>query len=271
MPELLGSAALAFLGYSIMNISQATQKIGLHILQRSRIKGLSLWTLALLGSGVSFVIVFGALAIGRVSLVGAMAGTGLVSLSVFSWIVMGEDIGIHKIGAIAAILIGAVLVALFSVPGEESVRPQLLWGIPIGVVVLFLPMWAAMRAGPILGISLGAFAGFLGSYSQLFQREVATAVPLDSSLLEIIRHVIHNPINLVWIGLAFVSMVVLQFAYRHTQATRIIPAFTGVFIITPVLGGVIVFQETLTPLQWVGVVVILLGTLQMTRRRAETA
>ncbi|MFW6262208.1 MAG: hypothetical protein ACOC6J_11570, partial [Spirochaetota bacterium] len=73
----------------------------------------------------------------------------------------------------------------------------------------------------------------------------------------------------VWAGLSVVSMVVIQFSYRHGQATQIIPVFTGNFILVPVVGGVIVFGESLGTVQWAGVVLIVVGSIVLGRRRAS--
>lgn len=267
MPSLVSSALLAFAGYSILNISQAVQKIGLQRLPTSRWIGGSLWIAALIASGVSFGIVFAAIAIGRVSVVGAMAGTGLVGLSVFSSFVMGESISWGKIGAIAAILLGAAMVALFPEETEERLRPFLLWGIPIVGVLAAGITWWALPAGGATGVFVGGFSGFLGAYSQLFQREVAVSVSFSEGPTEILRQIAGNPLNLVWIGLSAASMVVIQFAYRHGEASRIIPTYTGVFVMTPVIGGVVVFGESLSASQWVGVAVLLFGTIALTRGR----
>jgi len=76
-----------------------------------------------------------------------------------------------------------------------------------------------------------------------------------------------NPYALLWIALSVGSMIVIQFAYRHDKAIRIIPAFSANYILVPVLLGVFCFRETLHPFQWIGVVVILLGVLCLTLPR----
>ena len=83
---------VAFAGYSLLNISQATQKIGLGLYQTHRLKGALLWAAATGCTSVSVFIVLYAVSLGSVSVVGAMAGTGLASLVIFSGLVMKERI-----------------------------------------------------------------------------------------------------------------------------------------------------------------------------------
>lgn len=259
MSSALVSVLLAFAGYSILNISQAVQKIALARMQTARVTGGAIWTAALLASGGSFGIVFVAIALGNVAVVGAMAGTGLVSLALFSALVMGETLSRAKVGAIVAIVAGAAAVALAQGHGGTSFRPLLLWGIPAVMVAVGAFAWIVTAQGTLKGVVIAVLSGFLGAYSQLFQKRSAASFSLDAGFREVLETVATDPLTLVWIGFSAASMVVLQFAYRHGEAIRTIPAFTTAFIVTPVVGGVFVFGETLSAVQWVGVAVILLA------------
>ena len=73
-----------------------------------------------------------------------------------------------------------------------------------------------------------------------------------------------NPFLYVWITMAVLSFVVLQFAYKNDKAIRIIPAFSSHLILVPVIGGVLCFGERLNWQQWPGVVLILIGVLLIT-------
>ena len=259
MSSALVSVLLAFAGYSVLNISQALQKIALARMRTARVSGSTLWIAALLASGGSFGIVFAAISIGSVAVVGAMAGTGLVSLALFSTLVMNESLTKEKLLAIAAIVIGAAAVALAQGDGDTSYHPLLLWAIPAVMIVIGGLGWILTPQGTRKGVVIAAFSGFLGAYSQLFQKRSSAAFSADATFRDILETVATDPLTIVWIGFSAASMVVLQFAYRHGEAIRTIPAFTTAFIITPVIGGVLVFGETLSAVQWVGVVVILAG------------
>ena len=83
MAKILLSMLIAFIGYSAQYIAAACQKIGLKVKETKKLKGWAIWVLATSFTSVSVFIVLYAVAIGNVSIVGAMAGTGLVSLAVF--------------------------------------------------------------------------------------------------------------------------------------------------------------------------------------------
>jgi uncharacterized membrane protein len=90
------SLLIAFAGYSVQNISQASQKIGFLRMKKDRKTGMIIWGAATVGTGLSTLILLTAVSLGQVSLVGAMAGTGLVSMTIYSRFVIKEIPGKNK-------------------------------------------------------------------------------------------------------------------------------------------------------------------------------
>ncbi|RPJ09766.1 MAG: hypothetical protein EHM28_00530 [Spirochaetaceae bacterium] len=78
-----------------------------------------------------------------------------------------------------------------------------------------------------------------------------------------------NPFAVAWIVLSVVSTLVMQFAYKKTQAIRAIPMFTGFFITVPVAGGVLCLGELLSVAQWCGVVGIFAGLALLGWKRPD--
>ncbi|MFW5808606.1 MAG: hypothetical protein ACOC2H_00415 [Spirochaetota bacterium] len=272
IPSSILSLILAFIGYSILNISQACQKIGLEKRRDAALKGWSIWTAATAGSAVSVGIVFAALSVGKVSTVGAMAGTGLISLVFFSAIVMGERINLSTIASIGVIVAGTSIVGIFQTSAEAAdVSYVLIYGILASLSVLALLLWVFIPSGAGLGITIGAYAGFLGAYSQIFQKIVTTSFQEYEEAGAMMSALVSNPLNAAWITLSALSMVVLQFSFKYAPAIAIIPSFTACFIATPVVGGVIVFGEKLRYQQWIGVVIILAGAVALNLTRIAHA
>jgi drug/metabolite transporter (DMT)-like permease len=268
---------LAFAGYSVLNIAQAGQKLGLELMQRRRLLGGLVWVVCLLGTSVSALIGWYAVSIGSVSLVGAMAGSGLASLAVFSALVLKERIRTREIAGIVLLAVSAVLIGLFQepfTPEEPSLRRLFVF---LGLLCAAgaLAWLVARRRHGVLGPVIAGLAGALGGFVPLFQKASASAVGRGFSFLKHFLEEEHwalavaNPFALVWIALSVASMIVIQFAYRHDRAVRLIPAFTSCTILVPVLGGVLVFRERLQALQWAGVALVLTGLLLLTARGAR--
>jgi drug/metabolite transporter (DMT)-like permease len=272
------SILLGFLGYSILNIAQATQKIGLRVAKDKKLKGWTLWIVATFFTSVSIFIVLYAVSLGSASLVGAMAGTGLASLAVFSHFVMKERVGKKEIAGIAIIIAGAALIGYLA---KENTRPTFLLErlfIMLGIVITaYIILWLVfIKKDSIAGIIIGGFAGALGGFIPLFQKISTSDVGKASSffpqpasgqkaaLWDSLLAIFANPYAIIWILISFISVAVLQFSYKRDQAIRIIPSFSANCLIIPVIGGVICFLEILHPLQWLGVVMILGGLFLLT-------
>jgi len=261
---------IAFIGYSLLNITQAGQKIGLAQHTRNKMRGWTIWALATAGTSMAFFVILGAISLGSISLVGAMAGTGLASLAVFSHFVMRERLAGRELIALAVIIGGAALAGALAGDGTGGeARVPLLWGILAGGSVLYVTGWITTRRMSFTGAVVGGFSGFLGAYSQLFQEYGTTTTSISLGIGPFLTSLATNPITLVWIGLSVASMVVLQFSYRHGRAIEIIPVFIGNFIVVPVVGGVLIFAERLVVGQWIGVILILAGAIVLGRGRLE--
>jgi drug/metabolite transporter (DMT)-like permease len=278
MYKPLFSLLIAFAGYSLLNISQAGQKIGLELFRTRKLAGAVLWLAATLGtSGAAFVNLY-ALSLGSVSLVGAMAGSGLASLALFSWLVMKEPISSRELVGIGVIFAAAVLMAAFGgAPFMEAPRIKILYLLLGSLVLLYVFLWILLRNRSLaIATVIAAFSGTLGGFVALFQkvsttehgRSLSLARRVESSRAGTIglEETLSNPFALAWIALSVLSMLVIQFAYRHGKAIRIIPAFSASYIVIPIVGGMLVFHETLHPLQWLGVGSIIAGVLLLTLR-----
>ena len=271
--QTLTTLLLAFAGYSAMNISQAGQKIGLAKKNNHPLGGWSLWIGATVGTLLAVVVVLVALSIGAVSLVGAMAGSGLVTLAVFSHFVMSESITRSDLLGIALILGGSVLIGFFApAQGEPAPRWLVLHGFTAALTATYIVAWVGMKASSRAGIIVGGFGGALAGASMLYQNATTIVAdvgpviyfPLSESLAWSRIVELANPFLVIWLSLSMGAFFVLQLAYGRGKAIHVIPAFNVNFIVVPVLGGVIGFAERVHALQWLGVAVIVVGTLVLT-------
>ena len=262
------SLLIAFLGYSVQNISQASQKIGFLKMEKNKKTGMFIWGAATVGTGLSTLILLAAVSIGQVSLVGAMAGTGLVSMSLFSRFVIKEQVQKNEIIGVGLILIAAVFIGLFAKDAARSVIIIDLLIIKLVIVsLLYGILWFSFRKKKkILCITLGGFAGALGGFVSQFQK-ISTANSIGGQLTAGAGSSINallNPWTFFWVLLSISSMIVLQFAHKNGQPLHVIPSFSANFILVPVIGGVTCFGEILHPVQWLGVGIVIAGVFFIT-------
>jgi uncharacterized membrane protein len=282
MQKALLSIAVAFLGYSLHNIAQATQKIGLGLMERRRLTGVSVWITATVFTSVSSLMILYAVSLGYVALVGAMAGSGLATLAIFSMLVMKEKIRKVELVGVCIILGSVALIGVFSDdPPATNVRLHVLFIFFGAVCFISVIMFLVLRKRrKILGIVIGSFAGAVGGFIPMFQKISTISLGRESSLVRYLlgahpdlpKHdlllkgaeILSNPFAVIWIAISVASMLVLQVSYKMDKAIRIIPAFSAGAVVTPVIGGVIAFRETVYPLQWIGLILILAGIFLIT-------
>jgi len=239
-----------------------------------------IWILSTLSMPSSVFLILYAVSIGNASLVGAMSGSGLASLAVFSHLYMRERITRREVVGVFAIVAAAILIGSFRV--ETAVGELALTALYIyfpAVCATYLLLWLVFqKRSRVVGIVIAGLAGALGGFVPLFQKVSTSPLGLSRALLQFrfsnqtaftsLLHkganLLSNPWALTWIVISLVSMVVMQFAYRRGKAIQLIPAFAGNTIAIPVVGGVFVFGERLHPFQWIGVIMIFAGVLLLT-------
>jgi uncharacterized membrane protein len=285
MPAVI-SLIFAFTGYSIHAIAQAGQKIGFAITDRHRSKGVLVWILSTLSMPISVFLILYAVSIGNASLVGAMSGSGLASLAVFSHLYMRESISKRELIGVFTVIVAAILIGSFrlnAIDKESSVSALYIY-LP-AVCGSYLLLWLLFRGRTnIVGIVIAGFSGALGGFVPLFQKvstsprglsqpllrfHFRTESPI-TTLLQKGADLLSNPWALAWIVISLLSMVVMQFAYRRGKAIELIPAFAANTIVIPVVGGVIAFEERLHPIQWIGVAFIITGVFLLTLKTSYT-
>jgi uncharacterized membrane protein len=274
------SLLFAFAGYSIHSIAQAGQKIGLAVTSRNKAGGVAVWILSTLSMPISVFLILYAVSIGNASLVGAMSGCGLASLAVFSHLYMRESISNRELIGVFTVIVAAILIGSFNLDtiAKEPSLSALYIYLP-SVCCSYLLLWVSFRRhAKIVGIVIAGLAGSIGGFVPLFQKVSTSPQGLSQPflrfhfridtpftvLLQKGANLFSNPWALAWIGISLLSMVIMQFAYRRGKAIQLIPAFAANTIAIPVIGGVIVFQERLHPIQWIGVALIITGVFLIT-------
>ncbi len=287
MSRTVLSLILAFCGYSMHNLGQAGQKVGLQLARRNWLAGAVIWVVASLATTAAAFLLLYAVSIGSVALVGAIGGSGLASLALFSHWVLKEPINRQALAGIALILVGSGLTGAFSRPMPASQpAPLTLFAFLGAICLLYVALWVALRRRQgVVGMVIAGFAGALGGVIPLFQKISTSDFGRSRSLLELefqtpgrflemVEHgaeILSNPFALTWMGIAVTSTLIMQFSYARGTAIRVIPSFNANLIAVPVLGGLICYGEILYFLQWVGVALIAGGMLALSLQGGAVA
>jgi drug/metabolite transporter (DMT)-like permease len=279
MTIALQATLIAFLGYSLQNISQATQKMALDIQRRHKKAGFFLWCVATFFTLFSNFIVLYAVSIGNVSLVGALSGTGLLALVIYSDLVLKEKVSRWELLSIVIIISGIILMGAFEhTTRNDTIRINLLIFIfTISTIAGIIITVFLARKKRRTALSFTFLSGILGGFLRLFQKVSTTRIGKEYSFINIrlenttdsvfldklinAAQSLTNPFTFLWVILSIVSMVLMQFAYSRDRAITLIPIFLAITILIPVCGGVLFFLETLMIPQVAGVLCILGGAI----------
>lgn len=271
------SVVLAFAGNSLINIGQATQKIGLGIIPAKRGRGTVLWIAGLASIVVANFFILYAVKIGSVAVVGAMAGSGLASLALFSYFVMRESINKRELAGVIVIFSAAAVLGAFSREYREPAINLLYLFIFCGVIAAAYPaaiIFTLRRKEG--GAVIGAFAGAVAGLIPLFQKVSTSAIGVQAGFFDLskfsglrkeILTLFTNPYAVAWVAVSFLAFLITQFAYNRGKAIRIIPAYAANFVMVPVIGGLLCFGERLNPWQWAGLMGIIGGLFLLTIRK----
>lgn len=231
----------------------------------SRRRGL-IW---LLGAGSNFgcaVLLSVALKYGHASVLAALNGYTLVGVALLSRVFLGERLSRADRAGIAAVVVGVVLVGLFGVaqtealsfaPGRVTAFAAVLLGCN-GALVLVSWRRGWWKAASVLGVTAGLLAGLGVVLQKIFVDPVLSEDGVDLWAL------LPSPWFWLYLIASNGSLIVLQIAYQFGRAVQVAPALVSLMILVTIAGGVVCFDETLSPGQVLGTAVILTGVLLLT-------
>jgi uncharacterized membrane protein len=214
---------------------------------------------------VSFYFSFRALAMVSVSLVAALGGIGLITLAIFSFFVLKEKINRSMVVGMVVIGVGTTVFGLFT--KEEAPVTINLSGLFLFVVAaiglsLIIALISVARGYWYAGVMFGTVSGLFGGISMAFQKCSVASGQVNLQLLT----------NVFFYGSAIatgISFLVTQFALTKGTAITVVPSYYIAMLVLPQIGAMLIFAEYLELIQWVGVALLVLGIVLLTRYELE--
>ncbi|MFA5506599.1 MAG: hypothetical protein WC314_08250 [Vulcanimicrobiota bacterium] len=176
---------------------------------------------------------------GPASFAAALGVFGLVPLYLYASLVLKEAITPWHWAALALILSGTTWIGWCSLAlafEESEFQPErlgVILGLSLGLSGLWCA-WSVWRKSPYLGFAFGTLSGVIGGLNLLVLKWGALLKAWWAT-------------GAVWILLAIVAFVVLQYAYTKSTALQVVPSNTAVAVLFPMLVSPILFSE---PLPW---------------------
>jgi drug/metabolite transporter (DMT)-like permease len=258
---------LGILSYSMLNIGMGLQKKGAFSLPKiekqsilGNLKGFftnKFWVIGFTLVQIQWVFLTLALDLASVSIITPLMSVGMVALVIFAYFYLKEPITKIEIIGISIIIIGIMLFGVTSREQEEIedfnyVLQHLSKGASIiflGIVFSFsiiLIVVSILRKFKNADILFSIAAGITDALGAIFIRAVMGGADFggDGTKIQESAHFWEWWLIMgLMILLNGTATVYLQVAYQRGKAVIVAPIFSVLAMITPVLGGIIIFDE----------------------------
>ncbi|MHA1514025.1 MAG: hypothetical protein ACTSPF_00665 [Candidatus Heimdallarchaeaceae archaeon] len=195
-------------------------------------------------------------------LIAPLEGVGLVSLLIFSFIVLKEKITKLELIGVTLIITGTILINLVVTnPVELLLTDFQLSPFLIALGILFLPtivfcIIAYRKPSKFKGVILGFTAGSFMAFQTLSKRIS------DINELALI-------FTFVMFAFATITLVLTQYAFTMAKANVVVPSFSSASIIVTIILGTLVINESIKPIQIAGLCCIVFGIIVMNLLQGE--
>ena len=257
----------AILAYSMLNIGLALEKKGaaeLPVIEEEKffrnLKNFftnKIWITGFILTNIQWIFFLLALEFGDLSLVTPMMGIGLVALVLFSYFYLKEPISIKEISGIVCIIIGAVVLGATN-SGEEiaytideinsylSSLGSIIFFICSSILIVVSVLFSIIRKFSLADIIFGISGGIASGLGAIFSKAFISGLDFGDFGSSFIAAVIRWEwwmYLLLLIIFNIISTVLPQIGFQKGKAIRVTPLFSIMALISPVIGGVIIFAE----------------------------
>lgn len=261
------SIFLAILAYSMLNIGMALEKKGAAELPfiekqsffqniRNFLKNKP-WLIGFILTNVQWIFFLVALEYGSLSLVTPMMGVGLVVLVIFSYFYLKENISKLEIFGIIFIIIGVVILGATN-PNEETLYTldemieklssleSIIFFVVFTILSLLLISFSILKKFSYADIAFGFSGGIFSGLGVIFSKAFMSGLDFtdfSNTFLTSIASWEWWIFLLILIIFNIVSMILPLVGFQRGKAIIVTPIFAILGLITPVLGGIIIFSE----------------------------
>jgi uncharacterized membrane protein len=276
--SLFFATLLGALQAVLLNIAKGMQKTALGIkhtrTNRQRRINQFVWVLGTMLIVVSTFVLMQAEMFGYLAVISSMTGVGIVSVVLFSYFILKEQIKRNELIGICLIIIGTFTVPLFSSTNPGGSMNT--WGVTFYALFLIIfcvciAIYAFKSGKRFFGVIFGTISGIAGGLSIIFQYAAMRFGPTGDLFADIWIIVSSFPAVLYFVLFAVggvLEFILTQYAFTNGKAIEVVPANQSFFIIIPIAGGAIIFSEPFNIFQILGFIAIIIGVIFCTAFKA---
>ncbi len=259
--DLFFGLLIGFIAYIMLYIGKGIQKYaieGFKVDKTVKSKHSGVWIFGTVLTASFMFIQWIPLAVFHtpMNLIAPLEGIGMISLFVFSFIVLKEPFSKYEILGSVIIIAGTVLINVVARAPEELQREEFVllnFLIALGVIIILsiiVSIFAFRKPSFIKGVLLGLIAGSFMALQTLAKRVS------DINELALI-------FTFVTFAFAILTLGYTQFAFTMARANIVVPSFASMSIIFTIVFGLIIVNETIVTIQIIGIVCIVIGIIIM--------
>ncbi len=275
--EFIFGVLLGILAALLLNIGKGVQKLKVHVFLQGRRMfskehrwDLAIWILGFLMTASAAVpYSIGLMLSKSPSTVSAMTGVGLIGLSIFAVLVIGEKLRSRDWLGILLVVVGTSVLAYLGAGKEAQVKQFLDRSLVVTVTALVLTAAiaciAAFRLRKLHGMTFGLAAG-LSIGLAIFIADAGLVRSGDSLSGQFL-----TPYPYIAILFAATATAVTQVGFLRGRAVEVVPSVNAAIILSPLILEAIIYRQ-LPPLPIIFLVALILaGVLLLSTGAAARA
>jgi len=265
--EFILGVLLGILAALLLNIGKGVQKLKVHVFLQGRRMfsrehrwDLTIWILGFLMTASAAVPYSAGLMLSKSpSTVSAMTGVGLIGLSIFAVLVIGEKLRSRDWAGIILVVVGTSILAYLGAGKEAQAKQFLDRSLVITVAALVVAAAVAcvvaFRLRKLHGMTFGLAAG-LSIGLAIFIADAGLVRSGDS-----LSGQFHTPYPYIAILFAATATAVTQVGFLRGRAVEVVPSVNAAIILTPLLLEAIIYRHLPPPAILAFVTVVVAGVL----------
>lgn len=263
---------IGIIAYVMLYLGKGIQKYaieGLKVDKSIKSKHSGIWIFGLVLTTSYMLIQWLALLFAPINIIAPLGGIGLITLLLFSYFVLKEDILKIQILGVVLIIVGTVIVPLFN-PNTREIQLEdfnfpLLLVIFLTIVLIDVIAILICKAKDYIaaGLILGVSAGIFNAFQTVSKRITALPDPFITLIF-----------TLNTLLMSLLALLFTQFAFTKAKANIAVPCYTSASISLAVIVGMITLSEKIELIQVFGILIIIIGVIFMsffTPEQAEPA
>jgi multidrug transporter EmrE-like cation transporter len=166
------------------------------------------------------------------SIVSAAMNGGIALFVIFAVVGMGESVRALEWVGVALVMVALVVLSA-SVADAPASRPSGSGLLPFSLTVLALSAGAVLAQRARRAVGLSVASGLLLGLGSVYAKELTMALSLTAAVLTL--------------GANFAGFVLMQAAFQSGRGVVVMPLFSVLSNLVPIIGGIVVYRESMPP------------------------